>query len=61
MCKLGIVVGAVVVVCDIPKEVGRGKADDVFTSNDEGKIERAKLDVQGWQFMVNFFADKVDV
>lgn len=57
MFELTVVIGAVVVVCDITEEVVRGQANDVFGSNDEGEIERAELDIKGGQFMVELSAD----
>lgn len=57
MLEIAVVVGAVVVVCDITEIVGGGQADDVFGSNDEGEIKRAELSVEGGKFMVKFSAD----
>lgn len=57
MFELTVVIGAVVVVCDITEEVVQGQANDVFGSNDESEIERAELDIKGGQFMVELSAD----
>lgn len=57
MFELTVVIGAVVVVCDITEEVVWGQADNVFGSNDEGEIEGAELEIKGGEFMVELSAD----